>query len=91
MRLDTWKKSWHEASDDVMQSLQHNPERLNKMGGEVVLSKNDRSKLNYDIRNREKLIIHPVVAPRCTGHTEKISFFATTDNCNATDPKALKK
>ena len=51
-RLVECDQSWQKASDVVLQSLQMNPERLNKMGGEIVISKTKRRKYNYDIRNR---------------------------------------
>ena len=71
-RLTRRSKCWQGVSDQVLSSLNLNPERLSKSGKKRI-TKRERDDFRYDLRNREKLLFQDI-EPWSTSRAHEVVF-----------------
>ena len=89
-RLTRRTECWQGVSDQVLSSLNLNPERLSK-SGKKRRTKRERDDLRYDLRNREKLLFH-AVEPWSTNRAHEVVFhLCVLGNCTKSSTEEEKK
>ena len=71
-RLTRRSECWQGVSDQVLSSLNLNPERLSKSGKKRI-TKRERDDFRYDLRNREKLLFQDI-EPWSTSRAHEVVF-----------------
>ena len=68
-------QSWQHRSDDVLKSLNMNPERLTKYKTTIRRNVKERENDFADIRNRESTTMFPMNDPSKVANADKVHFF----------------